>query len=178
MNDRVLSRIKNKKLAFEKFKLSSDEKEYLAYTRARNAARAETRRAVREYEHEIARQAKKNPKVFYRHVNGKLKTRSGVTDLVSEDGRQITSDREKADLFNQYFSSVYTLENIQDIPTVLDRGGKVLNNIEITEIQVLDILKNLKPEKSPGPDNIHPRVLKECATELVKPLTLLFRKSM
>jgi len=36
----------------------------------------------------------------------------------------------------------------------------------------------LKPDKSPGPDNIHPMVLKEAACEVVKPLTMIFQKSV
>ena len=39
-------------------------------------------------------------------------------------------------------------------------------------------LHNLKPNKSPGPDEIHPRLLKELARELAHPMTLLFYKSL
>jgi hypothetical protein len=51
--------------------------------------------------------------------------------------------------------------------------------VEITESDVYDVLRPLKTtDKSPGPDNIHPRVLKECARELAEPLTILFQTSM
>ena len=39
-------------------------------------------------------------------------------------------------------------------------------------------MRKLRPDKSPGPDGMHPRVLKECAAELVHPMTLLFRTSL
>ena len=39
-------------------------------------------------------------------------------------------------------------------------------------------LKSLKAGKSPGPDSIHPRILKELATELAYPLRILFEKSI
>ena len=39
-------------------------------------------------------------------------------------------------------------------------------------------LKNLNHAKSPGPDEIHPRILKELANELTKPLTILFQKTI
>ena len=58
MQDRVLSRIKRKKTAFERYKLTKDGLDYLNYTKARNAAKTETRRAVRDYEKEIAILAK------------------------------------------------------------------------------------------------------------------------
>ena len=39
-------------------------------------------------------------------------------------------------------------------------------------------LKSLNVSKSPGPDEIHPRILKELSLELSKPLTMLFNKSI
>ena len=39
-------------------------------------------------------------------------------------------------------------------------------------------LKSLNVSKSPGPDEIHPRILKELSYELSKPLTMLFNKSI
>ena len=43
---------------------------------------------------------------------------------------------------------------------------------------VLQLLMKVNICKSPGPDNIQPRVLKECASELSLPLFTLFKSSM
>jgi len=53
-------------------------------------------------------------------------------------------------------------------------GRQDLSSVEIDETEVLDVLRRLQIDKSPGPDGIHPRVLKECATEMAYPLTFLF----
>ena len=43
---------------------------------------------------------------------------------------------------------------------------------------MLKVLLSLNKSKSPGPDNIHPRILKELAHEISYPLTKLFNASM
>jgi len=49
---------------------------------------------------------------------------------------------------------------------------------DIREDSVEKLLLNLKTSKSPGPDGIHPRVLKEVATELAVPLTKIFKSTV
>ena len=42
----------------------------------------------------------------------------------------------------------------------------------------MDVEEILKESKSMGPDQIHPMILKECALEFARPLTILFRQSI
>jgi len=49
--------------------------------------------------------------------------------------------------------------------------GPFLSEIQI---EIKDVHEKLDPVKSAGPDNIHPRVLKEAAGYLVVPLTNIF----
>ena len=80
-----------------------------------------------------------------------------------------------------FFSSVLTVEDKTDIPHIPSgerSGGKFVENLEIKEEQVKEKLKNLNPTKSPGPDKLFPRVLKEISEQLAGPLTILFNKSI
>jgi len=106
--NKVITKIKRKKAVFEHYKQTREGKDYLEYAKMRNAVKAEIRRAIQEYEREVAKQANRNPKAFFRYVNGKLKIQSGFPNLKDVTGKEICSDLEKAQAFYTFFSSVFT----------------------------------------------------------------------
>ena len=53
-----------------------------------------------------------------------------------------------------------------------------LSDIVIRREVISREIDRLKKTKSPGPDNIFPRILKECREELVEPIAMIFRKSL
>jgi len=74
---------------------------------------------------------------------------------------------------------VYTEEDLCNVPDLeANEGDNKISSIDFTEEDVTALLKKVVADKSPGPDNIHPKVLKECADQLSRPLTILFRKSL
>ena len=95
------------------------------------------------------------------------------------DGTVHSEDKAKADILNDFFSSVFTKEDIKNVPNLEDRSKEnELLDTCITEESILKQLQNLKISKSSGPDGFHPRVLKEVATHITTPLRIIFRKSL
>ena len=50
-------------------------------------------------------------------------------------------------------------------------------DVKFHELDVLLLLKDINPSKTAGPDGIHGMVLKNCASTLAKPLTIMFNIS-
>jgi hypothetical protein len=71
-------------------------------------------------EKEIAKNAKSNPKIFWKYANSKRKTNTGISELKfkSEEGekRKTTTEKEKAEVLASFFSSVFTIEREGDLP--------------------------------------------------------------
>ena len=82
-------------------------------------------------------------------------------------------------MLNRFFSSVFTKENLATIPQINGiYNGPLLEDVVITPEEVADKLMSLNPNKSPGSDQIHPRVLKEVSGPISVPLSQIFRKSL
>ena len=110
--------------------------------------------------------------------------RSAVPELYTtnkHDPQKMTkNDHEKAKILGNSFSSAYVKEpdcswilRDEDKPDI-----KEDLKLNITKEDILQKLLKLNANKSPGPDNLQPRVIKELALVLVDPLFIIFKLSL
>ena len=101
--------------------------------------------------------------------------RKFIIPSIDHDGTVVDDDHCKAELFNSFFLEQSKIDSIpEEIPESDFGTAEGLNYIEINECEVLDVLKSPDTTKAMGPDGISPRLLKEAAPSIHKPLTKLF----
>jgi hypothetical protein len=171
--------IKTKDKLWKKYKATNNPSAHLEYKRQRNKVRRATRKEAKQHERNIARDVKVNPKRFWNHVKQKTALRTGICDLMKPNGETTTNSKDKADTLAQYFSTVYISNPTSKLnfPNRCDDADS-LRECAITEDMVKKKLKDLKIFKSPGPDSIHPRVLKETKDTIATPLAIIFNASL
>ena len=119
------------------------------------------------------KKAKDNPKAISNYIKSKSKTREGIADLHLDPNdpksEKTDDDKTKAEILAKYFSSVFTEEPEGDIPNPKPiKIKEKMPELIINEEMVLKQLNSLKIDKSPGLDELHPRLLKELAKSLNK----------
>ena len=138
------------------------------------------KRAIKDYELSLVRD-KKNPKRMYAYVNGKSRLKEGLVALRSKSGNVETDPVAIADVLNRHFASVFVEEGASNVigtsPSTLNLLLGPLSTIRIDIERVNDKLANLDRHKAMGADNVSPYVLRECASSLSLPLTMIFRKT-
>ena len=109
------------------------------------------------------------------------------TDLIDvaplkDNGILKDSPQDKAEILNKQFSSVFSIDSPSDFPNLKPWRKNLhipdINDIQISGDGVLKLLNNLNIHKAMGPDELHPRVLKQLAPTIAPILQLIFQKSI
>jgi hypothetical protein len=180
LDEKALRRIKQNHHAWKRYLRTKDMKDgedYLAYIKARKVARRYDRRAVTNYDYEkdLASKCKKSPRSFWKYVNTKSKPKVKIPDLHYQ-GSTWESNKDKAETLNNFFASTFTNEsadNLEDLKQESESNIHDIGDLIINRDMVKKKLLALDTTKSNGPDEPHPKLLKELAEEISTPLATI-----
>ena len=89
-----------------------------------------------------------------------------------------SSDTESAEELNNFFKSTFTVERADNIPTIPTKVTNSFSDINLSEETIFRKPLALNGNKAPGPDALHPHLLKSCAASLTTTLFLLAQQSL
>ena len=106
----------------------------------------------------------------------KKRDSSGIPLLTNKQGETITDTKGKAEVSNEQYQSVFTEENIQSIPPVINQNLN-MPDINFTTKGISKLLSKLNPQKANGLDKIPMRFLQDYADDMSKFLKIIFQNS-
>ncbi len=101
-----------------------------------------------------------------------------VVGTLKKNGQSFTDPKQKANILNGQFESVFTRETPLDPDMLTPQSHfQPMDYIDITETGLRKKLEGLKVHKAAGPDEIGPCLLKELAPTIAPILIAIYRRS-
>ena len=162
--------------------ISQNEDNCRAYTKMRSKVKEEISKTKRKFEKDVATKASISPKSFWSQVRSKLKSKESVAPLYYEspyDKLSIKhSDKEKANILQKQFSSVFTIEPEGQLPRFDIRTTSSIPEVTISAEMVSKKIKALDKNKACGLDGINPRQLQELVDYVSEPIAKILNQSL
>ena len=184
INRKVKSQMRRRDKLFRRMKKTKNESDTRKYKDCKKGVQKSERQAYWTYingiieaeDPEVDRPPKQ--KRFWNYIKSLRKDSTGISPL-KDNGRLFNASKDKAEIFNRQYQSVFTHED-PDIPVPDPDGDPYpdMEQITVTDEGVRKLLQKSNPRKASGPDMIPARLLKECSEELSPILTLIFNKSL
>ena len=137
----------------------------------------QTSSAKKDYETQLVKEfAFRNSSPIFKYIRSFSK-QVGLPSVMSLDTESESSSHGKADLFNKFFSSVFTTNSLPQKSIHAVNDVDMDNSmISFEEEDVFQYLSRLDPAKAMGIDNIPNLVLKYCSQSLCSPIHHLFQQ--
>ena len=101
------------------------------------------------------------------YINERRIVRDNIGPLKTLARIVITTDNDMANTTNNYFSSVFTIEQLNNISQVFQYEGNILDTFNFSSEEEQEKQQHLNIHKSTKPDMLHPRILRELKTRII-----------
>ena len=182
LSKEAIRKIVFKQTIWRFYRRTRKDEDYANYKEALKLATTEIRKSKRTFEKKLAGNIKNDSKSFYAYVRSKQKVRDKVGPLENNMGNIISDGFQMAEVLNEYFSSLFTTEDISSLPVPFTKfegnQSEHLGQLFVTPEMIAQKIKKMKDNKSPGVDGIPPKLLKEIVEQISTPLAKLFNLSL
>jgi hypothetical protein len=180
MNTTLKRMVRKKQRLYNKAKKSHKRKDWDEYNKHKKETLKSMKKSRWNYINKILIDGMKNDnnKPFWRFVKSQQKEDIGVAPLKTDHPDLAKDSKEKAEILNRQFQSVFTQDDGKGIPAMDGPDYPQINDLKIINKGVVKLLQNLKVNKAPGPDDLPAYILKELADEVAPILTAIFTQSL
>ena len=180
ISSNIRKEIKLKHRMWTRYYSSKNPSKFEQYKQQRNKVVRLIEEAQANHEKDIGSTSKKTPKRLWGYIKSKLSSKPGIAPLVKKDNTKTTNEKEQAEVLSEYFSEVLEKEPPGEIPFMSPRPlvTPPLTDLNINADKLLKRLKGLNVSKSPGPDKMHPRIIREVSESIIPVIHTLFTKSI
>jgi hypothetical protein len=100
-----------------------------------------TRKITKQFEKQIAQEVKTNHMKFWKYARSKTKTKSSIPDLFKDNNKtdSTNSDKEKANVLADVFTSVFTIEGDGEMPDI--------EKVDVPPLETMIIIKEKVKKK-------------------------------
>lgn len=175
----ILRLIRRKRRKWREVKFSKRPEELEEYRALEKETAKKIRNAKRKLEKDLAAGSDKNNRKFAKYIKSKTKSKTTVGPLLSKDKKLITGDKEIAEELNKFFSSVFTQEDLLNIPEPdAEAINRAMEPVFVTQQQIRNKIRKLRKDAAPGPDGITPSILQRLEESVVVPLEIIFNMAI
>jgi hypothetical protein len=154
-----------------------------------NTYKAAYNEQVKKYKHAIKRYkqhceqkivTRKNSKVLYNYMKSKLQTRHNIPPLIQQNQEVCLDPITKANLLNNTFSKVFLKDDRHTPTPSLTTNTHIIPQSmnSVSKQDILNAIQRMKKSVSRTPDSLPSFYIHKTASQLVKPLYIIFNHSI
>ena len=171
--------IRRRDQSWRTFQVTGSHVAWAGYKRHRNDCVKLQKKAKSAHELRLALAAKADPKKYYAYVQSNRHLRESVGALVVEGLGTVSTNKGKAEALANAFRLVHRRDGGQQPSLVgLSHNDDLMPPLNITPVDVEQVISTLKSHKSAGPDGIHADILRPLADLLSGPVCQLYNRSL
>lgn len=174
--------IRKKQRLYNKAKKTQNNQDWAVFRKLRTHVKTELTAAYHNYIDSMldveCNEERSIPKKFWSYVKNIRKDFVGIPSLKDHNNHLVSSSKGKADILSKQYQTVFTKEDLVNIPVMPQSPYSAMPGITVTVHGVHKLLLRLKPGKAHGPDAIPNKILMETADQIAPCLARIFQQSI
>ncbi|CAH2227610.1 jg1391, partial [Pararge aegeria aegeria] len=172
--------VKEKLLKHKRWKEGKNPRDYDEFALLRTRQKNVQKKCYNSYIRRMQSYILKDPKLLFSYTKSLRSNNNGYPTKLTRGDTAYTDETSICSGFSEYFESVFVKPTNTYDPTSLINltHNESLSKIIFAEDDILRLLKSLKTNKGAGSDGIPPIFLSKCASNLAKPLAIIFNLSI